>query len=152
MTQGILEGSGATAQFYVDDPMIPMRATEDEANNLVARVLLFWRILGLDLATHKAQLAREVTWIGYTIKRTTRSTPACPSRSPSWQTSGNILLRFGSKMYSHFVLFVAMQVVAITFQTYCTAGVCSWTPFGRPQHSVKARMDLKSRSQERQST
>ena len=66
MTQGVLSDTNAIDQFYVDDPIITMRASENESDDLVCRLVLFGSMLGPDLTTHTAQLSREITWVGYT--------------------------------------------------------------------------------------
>ena len=59
---------GARIQIYTDDPIVCLSAPDDCINEVVVILIVFWRILGLDLATHKAQLAASVGWVGYDIK------------------------------------------------------------------------------------
>ena len=73
MTQGLISYRHATAQCSVDDPLLAIRASEEEAQHIICRVIIFWLSLGLELATHKAQFARRVGWIGYTITDGTAS-------------------------------------------------------------------------------
>ena len=50
-----------------------MKGTPARRRRIVATFLLFWRVLGWDLSTHKAQLSKQVTWIGFGIKVTDSS-------------------------------------------------------------------------------
>ena len=66
-SQGMLEGRSAFMQIYTDDPIISICSSSEDTQATVSLIILFWRLLGLDLATHKAQLSNCVTWIGYDI-------------------------------------------------------------------------------------
>ena len=68
MSQGLIDGDKASVQMYVDDPIVSICANGDDTANTIARLILFWRVMGFELATHKAQMHDHVTWVGYDIR------------------------------------------------------------------------------------
>ena len=67
ISQSVLDPNIASIQIYVDDPIVTIRGTPEEVTHIVAKLVLLWRALGFDLATHKAQLGPRVNWIGYEV-------------------------------------------------------------------------------------
>ena len=70
MTQALVSTSEARLQQYIDDPCTTITGTEKRRKIIVALFLLFWRVLGWDLSTHKAQQGEQVDWIGFNIHAT----------------------------------------------------------------------------------
>ena len=69
-SQAILHEIGARIQIYTDDPIVCLSAPDEKISEAVVILIVFWRTLGFSLATHKAQLASSVSWIGYDIEAT----------------------------------------------------------------------------------
>ena len=67
-SQALLAALGARLQIYTDDPIMCITAPAKIVDDTVVMLIIFWRILGLDLATHKAQLAESVARVGYDVK------------------------------------------------------------------------------------
>ena len=55
-------------QVYVDEPIVIICANGADGASIIARLVLLWRIMGFDLATHKAQMHDHVTWVGYDVR------------------------------------------------------------------------------------
>ena len=70
LTQGMLGGlSGSTpprarGQLYVDDPAFALLGTVAARDEMVACIVLFWRLLGFPLSLAKAKRGKMVVWIG----------------------------------------------------------------------------------------
>lgn len=67
LSQAIFAAHELRIQCYVDDPAVAVRGTAKERKHLLAMLLLFWGVLGLDLSFGKGTRGSTVPWIGATI-------------------------------------------------------------------------------------
>ena len=51
MSQALVDGNKAALQVYVDDPIVSICANGEDTALIIARLILFWRVMGFDLAT-----------------------------------------------------------------------------------------------------
>ena len=68
LSQSMVDEAEALLETYTDDPILAIAADEARTHRISAMMVMMWRAIGFDLACHKAQLSRCVTWIGYEIE------------------------------------------------------------------------------------
>jgi hypothetical protein len=63
----LFTSSQVNLMCFVDDPIAALRGTALERRTFVAMIILVWEALDFQLAYHKGQLSKVVTWIGGTL-------------------------------------------------------------------------------------
>ena len=63
LTQSAMNDSQARLHIYTDDPVMVMRGAREQTNKMVAKAVLLWRCMGLQLAFHKGA-ARQGGHVG----------------------------------------------------------------------------------------
>ena len=66
-TQSCFHPDRLRMQLVVDDPLISLRGSEDQIQDMTAKVLLLWLSLGLKVAWQKGSLKVKTEWIGACI-------------------------------------------------------------------------------------
>ena len=66
-TQSLLPDIRARLQTFVDDPVLVLRGTDQQIEDMAAKVLLLWSTLGLQIAWKKGTFGHTTDWIGATI-------------------------------------------------------------------------------------
>jgi hypothetical protein len=62
-------------QCYVDDPAVAVRGSKALRRHLLACLLLFWSVLGLQLSYSKGSVGQDIPWIGTRVKVTKQTHP-----------------------------------------------------------------------------
>ena len=63
-TQSLLPELRARLQVFVDDPIVALRGTSEQIEDMAAKILILWRIMGLEIAWKKGSLSHSTDWIG----------------------------------------------------------------------------------------
>ena len=63
-TQSCFHPNRLRMQLFVDDPLITLRGSEDQIQDMTVKVLLLWLALGLKVAWQKGSLNVKTEWIG----------------------------------------------------------------------------------------
>ena len=112
-TQALFHSDRCRLQVFVDDPLLVARGTQQQLANIYTMVLLWWMILGLQIAWHKGTMGAEVEWIGARISvdntSSTVTLTVTPEKLEDWRrlaeeldtrppVSVKVLQKFAGKM------------------------------------------------------
>ena len=68
LTQSVFSGKRFRLQTYVDDPLILMRGSEQQIQDMMSKVLWIWLATGLQISWNKGITGKKTEWIGTTIR------------------------------------------------------------------------------------
>ena len=95
-TQSLLPQTRARLQLFVDDPILALRGTPEQIEDMAAKILLLWSVLGLQIAWKKGTLSHTTDWIGANVTVNVESlqvTVQVPAEKiAEWKTLADSLL------------------------------------------------------------